>query len=109
MGMGVVSVCLTTYKPLFSRIIRKIKAKFSSHGSREDPIRHPPAAVLVEMLGTLDTANTETESPAPTLGSQRERWIPSQSSESAHIGLLGSSLDLEEGRREGAAVAMKQD
>lgn len=63
MGMGVVSVCLPTYKPLFSSII----AKISSHGSREDPIQHPPAAVPVEMLDTLDTANTETEPPAPTL------------------------------------------
>lgn len=71
-------------------------------------MQHPPPVADVT-LDTLETTTSEIQPPAPALGVRRERSKPSQSSEFAHIGILGSSIDLEQGRREEAAVAMKPD
>jgi len=45
MGLGVVSVCLPTYRPLFSMVIPKLRTKMASFGSGWDSDRGLQAAL----------------------------------------------------------------
>jgi len=99
MGLGVVSVCLPTYRPLFSMVIPKLRTKMASFGSGWDSDRGLQAALpaipetpnprdvtfLGEGLGGKDAKSG--------LGPTRPK--PSQSRAFDHIGILGGALDLD--------------
>jgi len=102
MGLGVVSVCLPTYRPLFSMVIPKLRTKMASFGSGWDSDRGLQAA-LPEIPETEETPNPSDvtflgeglggKDAESGLGPTRPK--PSQSRAFDHIGILGGSLDLD--------------
>lgn len=127
MGMGIISVCLPTYKPLFNLLIPRIKAKWSG----SDTVGFVPESPNLEGVGG-ETGDVEAEGGERGEGArekgrggdgdgekgdvmkeevverksaseeklehtERNKKRPSQSEQWRHIGVLGSSLDLETG------------
>ncbi|KAK3167196.1 hypothetical protein OEA41_010322 [Lepraria neglecta] len=109
MGMGVVSVCLPTYRPIFSRMVPKFKNKLSSWnsglsgrtlqewGGGPDRIKSGASEIELQRRNSNTTLRLE-EPTRPELSHTRMK--PSQSSAFAHLGVLGDNMDLEEGRKE---------
>ena len=109
MGMGVVSVCLPTYRPIFSRMVPKFKNKLSSWnsglsgrtlqewGGGPDRIKSDASEIELQRRNSNTTLRLE-EPTRPELSHTRMK--PSLSSAFAHLGVLGYNMDLEEGRKE---------
>jgi len=101
MGMVVVSVCLPTYRPIFSMVIPKFRTKMASFGSGWDSDRglQRPLPEMQETPNPTDLtfqhndAGLDTEADADAdLGTGLTRPKPSQSRAFSHIGILGGDL-----------------
>ena len=107
MGMGVVSVCLPTYRPIFSRMVPTFKNKLASWnsglsgrtlqegGEPPDRIKSDVSAIELRQRLSNMTLHLEEEPTRPELSHVRMR--PSQSSAFAHLGVLGNELHTERG------------
>ena len=107
MGTGIMSVCLPTYRPIFTKIIPSIKSKVASFGSGWDsdrPLDMPLDIPLDTPLDMRTDSNADSnisqpnfQRSDPTLDIRPTISRPSQSQKFAHIGILGGDLDLERG------------
>ncbi|KAK3178517.1 hypothetical protein OEA41_000653 [Lepraria neglecta] len=101
LGTGIMSVSLPTYRPIFTKLVPKIKSKVASFGSGWDSDR--PLELPVDMRTNSNPTSNNSEpdfqrsDSDPTLDIRPKRSRPSQSQKFAHIGILGGDLDLERG------------
>ena len=76
LGIAIVSACLPTLRPLFSRTLKKLGSNSEQGG-----------------------ATTAMQQSSPSLSLHQSSSNPAQSSKFAHLGVLGDLSDLENGKR----------
>lgn len=97
LGTGIMSVCLPTYRPIFTKLVPKIKTKAASFGSGWDSDRSLELPVDMMTNSNPTSNNSEPDfqrsDSDSTLEIRPTRSRPSQSQNFAHIGILGSDLE----------------